>query len=603
MKLHIKILISLILISLMPLLIVVLFYDYGAQKIVNDNVSEYFKEFVIKNGDYLDLKINELEKGINSTVGNDLIQDALSDFEQKKPLEKVDAWINVNQVIDSVFALNTEIRSIIFYMYDETLEIYGEEETNRQDDKTTLRYKRYFKQFFQNQFRNTEAYKKVQEVNYKPVWIYGLHENYDRIYLMRELINFSTGESLGIIIFAIDTDILTDTIEDTKTNNGEKVFILDENNRYIISEDQKLRGQPPKESYIHLLDQSNGLFIEDEQMIAYSQLRTDWIIVSSVPVSTLTGDITNIRYFTFFIGIICLLIAVFISILFSRYVAIRFNRLITYMERVEKGDLNLKTEHIKLKNKNDEITTIYRHFFRMIERLKQLINKNYIQQIEKKEAELNALQYQINPHFLNNTLEIINAMSKVYECEDIGVVSQKLGEMFRYNMHKGGELIQLENEIQHIRNYIYLTNMHYNNGIQLFVDVDESIMKIPILRFILQPIVENCIKHGFKQRGGYGCVEITAKLNNSLLVISVHDDGIGIPTSQLNKVNKEINLSLDETEANLNIGLRNVNQRIKLAFGKDFGIWIGSIDGMGTAVDIQIPIEGEQGEDDENISS
>ncbi|WP_105614398.1 sensor histidine kinase [Vallitalea okinawensis] len=591
MKLHSKILITLIMISLMPLLIVVTFYDNSAQEIVNDNVSVYFEQLVKRNGSYLDLKLNELEKSINSTVGNNIIQSALFNYNELEPIERVDSWIQVKKVINPAFALNEELKSAIIYLYDGKIEIYGEQYPFELEESSTKKYITFFRDFFENEFEASEAYEKIQEMNYRPVWFYNFYEGDQRLYLMREIVNYNYGgQPIGIIAYAVDIDILIDAIEETHTGNGETVFIIDENNAYVVTEDDKV-GAICTESYLNKLDNQNGgILVEDGHMIAYSQLRNGWKLISQVPMENFTKDMAYVRNFTVLIGFICIFIAIVISILFSRYIAVRFKALISCMELVENGNFEIGEQGKKL-NKEDELSIIFRHFFRMVDRIKALINNNYIQEIEKKEAQLNALQYQINPHFLYNTLEVINAMAKVKECEEIGQVSQTLGDLFRYNMNRtSSDVVALREEIDHIKNYIYLQNIHHNNSIEVFYDFTDKHLDLRIQRFILQPIIENAIKYGFKPRGGYGCIEISGQMEEENFIISIQDDGIGIPIDRLEIINSDIQLEINDSHSSESIGLRNINQRIKLAFGTEYGIKIQSVYEMGTTVDIILPI-------------
>ena len=176
------------------------------------------------------------------------------------------------------------------------------------------------------------------------------------------------------------------------------------------------------------------------------------------------------------------------------------NRLISKMDRVKGGNFDILASDVI--DGDDEVATIDRNFNDMVKMLKKLIDDNYVQKLSTREAELNALKFQINPHFLFNTLETINAMSTELGVNQIGVISQKLGEMFRYSLNVSpGELELLKNELRHVRNYVDIQKIRFDDMFDVVYEVPEEFMTCRVMRFILQPIVENAIKYGAEQSG------------------------------------------------------------------------------------------------------
>lgn len=589
MKLKVKILICLIIMSIIPISIVGLFFDYGTKKLVNDKVGDFFTQLVTSNGEYIELQVKQLENAINSIVVNDLIKEELVEYGQQLPLERVDAWTKVGRVTRSTFALNKGIRSIIYCVDNGKVEVFGEQRIN-ENEEDEIRYKSFFEDYFQQEYLQEK--KKV--VGYHLKWHFGVKGQTERAFIMKEIIDLSKAKSVGIVIFAIDTDIFRKTINETKTGNGEIVFLLNEKDEYIIVDQKEKMGQKCEEPFLEDMVNEKGILVDNGYLLAYHKLYNGYKLVSRVPIRNLTSDLLDLRILTFIIAICCVTLAVIISIIFSNYVGKKFRYLISFMKQVQEGDFSVSNERIK--NVKDEFDVIFNYFFKMVFKLNNLINKTYIQEIEKKESELKALQYQINPHFLFNTLEIIRSMSKIYKCDEIGVVSTKLGELFRYNMNREGcDLISIREELNHIKNYVYIQNMHYNGEINLFCDIEEEFNEFLILRFIMQPIVENIINHGFKPRGGSGCIEINTYIEADDLYIEIVDDGIGIDNMNLQTINESINNPLRTKNANqVGLGLRNVNQRLKLAFGEEYGLEINS-DEKGTTVLIKLPCK--EGED------
>lgn len=586
MKIRTKLEIIFIMISLLPLCIVGLFYDLNAQATVEQKVSQFSKQLVSSKGDYLNSRISGLERSINTTVGNELLQDILSTYKSKHPFEQIKDLVNIRHIMYSVFHLNSEVRSIILYLYNGDIELYGEEYWQSEAFKEREYYPHLFKSYFEDIIDNQV---KIQRLKNKATWMLSFKDDHERIYLMREISNLYRGEPLGIVIYAIDVDMFKKVVYDTRTEEGEEIFMIDEANRYIADSNGAKYGASCKAAYIDDIrtDRPYGIVRDNGQIISYRNISNGWKLISSTSTASLMKDIVQVRRIAFIIAIICIVAVLTISITFSIGISKQFALLICKMERVERGDMNI----IEPIRNSDEISIVYRHFYKMADRLKALIQKNYVQELEKREAELNALQYQINPHFLYNTLETINAIAQVYGCGEIRTISQKLGDMFRYNMKKNGEgYTALTHEIDHIKNYIYLQQIQYDKPFEVFYDIDPPVMNCKILRFILQPIVENTIIHGFKARGGSGCLEIIGKTEKDHLILLIQDDGVGMNEEKVNHLNEYIRAGDQPIGYHKSIGLRNVNLRIKLAFGDQYGMQVDSCPGRGTVVQLLLPI-------------
>ena len=231
----------------------------------------------------------------------------------------------------------------------------------------------------------------------------------------------------------------------------------------------------------------------------------------------------------------------------------------------------------------------------MIDELKRLINENYIQNLEKREAELNALQSQINPHFLYNTLESINSIASVYRCQEICDISQRLGEMFRYSINIGrSEFTTLDKEIEHIRNYIFIQKIRFKDKFEVYYDIPDELRYMKTLKFILQPIVENSLYHGFEGKNTKGNLEVSACIESHNLILKIKDDGKGMTDEQLDSLNdyvSDMSVKIGNNDKR-SIGIRNVNARIKLAYGDSYGIIIRSRQNIGTHVIVTLPVLG-----------
>ena len=279
---------------------------------------------------------------------------------------------------------------------------------------------------------------------------------------------------------------------------------------------------------------------------------------------------------------------------YSKDFSSRVELLVRKFRRAETGDLSVSEEI----GGSDEIAVLDQQFNRMLGKLDQLIKTSYVQKLENKEAQLKNLQLQINPHFLYNTLETISSIAAVKQVFVVCDICGKLGEIFRYSLGKNyGELVPLEQEMTHIKNYMFIQKIRYGDRLQVFYNIDVDAAHVHIPRFILQPIVENAISHGLSNLTSVGTLEVSAFEKKDRLYIEIEDDGEGMVREKVAEITRFINTA-KPVEGKKNIGIRNVNQRIKLAYGEAYGITIRSAPYQGSRFTIQLPIM-RKGEEDE----
>jgi two-component system sensor histidine kinase YesM len=234
----------------------------------------------------------------------------------------------------------------------------------------------------------------------------------------------------------------------------------------------------------------------------------------------------------------------------------------------------------------------------MVENIKKLINDVYVAEINFKDAQFNALQAQINPHFLYNTLETIHFMIVIGDNKAIKMV-QLLGDLFRVGIGRGERFITLGQEVNHVRLYLEIQQIRYSNKFQVTIDMSEEVNQLYIIKFILQPIVENSIYHGIELMEEDGLISITGRIEAGQLVIRVTDNGIGMNESTLN----ELQDKLEGRIKTKGIGFTNVNERIRLNFGNEYGVFVESRENSGTTVTIRLPVIKENPENSTHTAS
>jgi two-component system sensor histidine kinase YesM len=283
----------------------------------------------------------------------------------------------------------------------------------------------------------------------------------------------------------------------------------------------------------------------------------------------------------FFWGSLCILMGLVCAVVISNTLSRPIKRLEFYMKEIEKGNFDIRAD---IKSTN-EIGLLSKRFNIMIGKIRELMNQIVVEQEFKRKSDLKALQAQINPHFLYNTLDSIVWMAEGNKQEEVVTMTVALGKLLRASIGRGDELIPIKAEIEHITSYLTIQKMRYKTKLDFQIDVDEEILHCKTLKLILQPLVENCIYHGIKNKIGTGIIRITGKMIEDHIILKVSDNGIGMEPLQLARI-----FSQDYRMDNNGVGVTNVNERLKLYFGGQFGLSFTSIIDRGTEVTICIPI-------------
>jgi two-component system sensor histidine kinase YesM len=231
----------------------------------------------------------------------------------------------------------------------------------------------------------------------------------------------------------------------------------------------------------------------------------------------------------------------------------------------------------------------------MVGEIKKLLGRITVEQEQKRKSELNALQMQINPHFLYNTLDSVIWMAESGKQDEVIAMSSALARLFRLSISKGKEIIDVASEIEHVKNYLTIQKIRYKDRLDYRIEVDDSIKTMRIVKIILQPLVENAIYHGIKNASAAGTVVISGYRTEKGMDLAVSDDGAGMDEACLDRVRRKLSegpedtLSTGTRERGSGVGVRNVDERIKLYFGSEYGLEFKSSESNGTTVFIHLP--------------
>lgn len=271
----------------------------------------------------------------------------------------------------------------------------------------------------------------------------------------------------------------------------------------------------------------------------------------------------------------------------SRSIYIPIRKLHDVTTTITKHDLDA----LMTRDNVDEITELGLSFNIMIGRIKELLDAKIQEHENLKKAELRALQAQINPHFLYNTLDTIIWMAESKKTDEVVRIVSALSSFFRISLSKGRDWITIGEEIERTRSYLTIQKMRYRDIMDYEIAVDERVCDNTVLKLVLQPLVENALYHGLKSQRQRGTIRVTAKQRNeNEVLLEVQDDGVGITPDALARLNAELRDEGDEPHPESGYGLANVNKRIQLYYGKQYGLSLSSEQTRGTCVSILIPM-------------
>ena len=339
-------------------------------------------------------------------------------------------------------------------------------------------------------------------------------------------------------------------------------------------------------------------FMEKKSIIQYKTIeQTDWKIISIVPLLEINSDLN--RQLAYELIFIMLVIAVFL-VLGVQFIISITNPIAIMADFMNKGAYHNLHNRLHITEQN-EIGQLASHINYMLDEIEVMANKSiqnqsnmYEMELAKKRAELSALQSQINPHFLYNTLDCIKGYGYLVESQEIVEIASSMASIMRYSI-KGPDIVEVSKEINCIRNYLNIISIRFSNRFKFTIQIDDEIYQLHIPRFILQPIVENAIYHGLEPKLTDGILSIYGYRSRSEITFEVKDNGSGIPSDKLELLKQEL-MSADpnnaiNTYSERSIGLLNINGRIRFLYGKDYGLSIESTLMEGTTITVKIPSE------------
>ncbi len=416
--------------------------------------------------------------------------------------------------------------------------------------------------------------------------------------VVREIID-TTFESLGMIAVDANIDVIENIVKDLDDATHGTTLIVDNTGRVVFDSEKKYLAQNMESSeLLRLASGEAGSFhtnIDGESVLSIyrESQNTGWKIFVAIPEDKLMGDALRIRNVTVASAVAITGFALLISMIFTFALTKPLRSLVRLMKTVQTGNLDV-TFPVKGR---DEIGVVGSAFNRMIVRVKSLLHDVYMAGQRKNEAELEALQNQINPHFIYNTLESIRMTAVINDDTEVSDMAQLLGKLLRYGIGSGTETVSLAMELEHLEMYLQLLNYRYGDNRFVLTMLDGNAdMNMPMMKLLFQPIVENAVYHGMDESKPKMTIRLKYEEIGADRVFTISDDGVGMDQQKLRRLRSTLNSrERKQSEGGRGIGLRNVHERLKLRFGEGYGIRIDSELGAGTNVTVRIPIEQANG--------
>lgn len=595
-KIQYRLIILMLAISLIPLIVISIFSYENSINAISSKISTYSVQVMDQVSENIGREIDRLENDSVEIEFSDLVQNTLLNYDKLSSWQISNKELQMKEMLVKKFSSLHDVSDVLIY-------------TNKMDKITAYGDNGFPLNFTDNYFYSYESV--IQKEKGRPVWTSINSEGQKRlvnfatteeqlsksngILIGRAIKSLSDGDIIGSLIMRINERYFANIYKNIDLGQGSDIFVIDKNGIVVSSKNKDISlGKFYKNK--DLIGNINMHFDRgvrtfniklDNHMylIAFTPIeKTDWYIVSKIPFSYLSSESASIGFNILISALICSLLAIMLSYFFSKSISLPLKKLVQSMNLAKSGNLSV---NIKDESK-DEIGEVTRNFNVMVYEIKNLMENVKSKEQQKRDAEFKALQAQINPHFLSNTLNTVKWLANIQKAENIENLITSLIQLLHANMGKGETLVAVNDEIEYIKNYLNIQEYRYFNKFVVNYEMEEKILNYKIPKFTLQPVVENALIHGIEPMEGQGVIVIKGFEYNGIVKITITDNGIGISEEKLaGLLDYGENIHKHRLSG---IGINNVNERIKMYFGEQYGLTIHSIEGLYTTVEISFPI-------------
>ncbi|MGL6173911.1 MAG: sensor histidine kinase [Cellulosilyticaceae bacterium] len=584
---------------------------YVGYKNYEEEVTSHFVESVQKDimlvSELVLERLQDIEKIVAETQYDEAIYDFSTDYYEMIKRENInletishdkEQLAKLEQVVKQDYDLKSKVerylKSVVLSRQDISI---GAFQFIEQGESGYIVSKEQSNAYYeQKNFNENKIFNKIKiELNKGYTTAYYIDQNRN-FYIGQKLFYRDNFEHSANIIFKIDQEYVFKRFHNMLGESKQGVYVVANATKDLVTLGELDEERRHKLERFILSNHRGGSYYTEEskgEAVVYNMFNTKNLSIASAVFIELNILLANIREMSGFIFMLCMsMIPVFLVVANKLYKEVIYPVYILSgkMQQIEQGEMGVEI----ISERKDEIGYVYSAFNKMSKEIKYLVNCVYKEQIALKNAELKSLQAQINPHFLYNTLEMINWKARMSGNEDISEMIEALSGIMEINIdRRQNQFLTIEEEIKYLRNYIFLIQKRFGDKIKLEECIDEKTFDFKIPRLLIQPIIENAIGHGIEPVGR-GTIFLTIEQREGNLMIFIRDNGQGMSYARLNSLKEQLevvkkNYIEDEELGKSHIGIINVQRRIKLLYGEKYGIDIKSEENEGTEVILLLP--------------
>ncbi|NMA74422.1 MAG: sensor histidine kinase [Bacteroidales bacterium] len=593
------------LVGIVPMVLLSIASYRITQTSIHDKAEHYSTQLMLELSDSIKRVFLSLENTAIDISYSEIIQNYLLDYSGMSIAQRRNSRNDIRMSIALKTSLIREITDVYIYLPDGEREVlYGEDG-----------YKFSLKENYEDEFvhsifdaggktviRSYSGEHQLDNIRRQQDTEKGIENCLLIGRLVREL---DSGDILGVIILRINEQILSKRLNNIDLGRDAQIVVTDSSDRIVSSTNlmtfpiSNILKKGLTIAQTHSINTEPGLrYQSDEHMVLQNNIDgLGWSVICLIPYSFLDNETyMNFRNMLILLCCICVIMVFGIGV-FSRRISKPLTELVDAMNLVKAGDLNAEVKN----ESRDEIGQVTRNFNGMLAQIRKLVENVKNKEKEKRKAELAALQAQINPHFLSNTLNTVRCLAHNQKAENIENLLISLIELLHVSMDTREDFIPISKEISYVRSYMEIMSYRDYGNFNIICEVQPELEDSLVPKLILQPLVENSLIHGLKDKkiGGQIIIRVTGDKSN--IFISVTDNGQGIPPDVLPTIIQSE--KMHEEVAYTGIGLSNVDSRIKMLFGSEYGLYVDSVYQMYTTVEVVLPnLKGEM-LNDESVNS
>jgi two-component system sensor histidine kinase YesM len=602
LTLRTKLIISYIFLIAVPTVIIgYVNYDTSSDIILNTSRQNIY-EIVKKDNQIIDIKLDQIQESTQKLLLDKDLYEVFSKAESNDDYELIKMDKAVSQILDKYFSQYPDVYSTYmvtsYFQFGKSNYFYAKGEA----------------------FSRTALYSSAQEAQGKLQWVptydikdmFGIDKannlgiDYPKMFSAVKQLNIVTIETFGsfsqawnsqtafemksldrgverpVLVVNFDKAVFDKIFEESVKIKDSEYYILNRDGQTIASSEESKAASVFKPVWLDRAARTgSGSIITDvngvKMLICFDTLNTNgWISAIATPVESILSTLPLVRYYTLYLGVGLTLIAILLSFIISGWIAKPLKKLIIGIKRMSQGDFNIKIPS----GGNDEIGLMVNSFNDMNQKINNLIEENYKTKIREKEAQIMALNLQLNPHFMSNTLNTINWMAIESNQGEISKMIVSLSTMLQYTMRNVKETVRLQEDMEWLKSFLYIMSNRFPGLFTTEYAIDRRLDNQKVPKLFLQPFVENSIIHGFELMESGGVIRITGAVEEEACRICIDDNGKGMTEEEI--------MAAKNADGG-NIGIKNIDKKVKLIFGEDYGVEIRSEAGKGTSIQIIMP--------------